>query len=114
MRSRALHSPRATHLADEFSIPATAVFDDTPLRWIVDVDNAKALAKAPRPFKVVQQRPQEIALDLGPQLDRVCDGLDMAMQVLDTIGVRHTVGTVPGVRVGRTVFGDEQRYRAVV
>src|SRR5579884_4498928 len=46
---------------DKVAVPATAIFEDTALRGIVDVDQAEAFAVAVRPLEVIHQRPDEVA-----------------------------------------------------
>src|SRR3954466_9194750 len=51
-------------------IPESALFGNSELGLIIDVDQAESLTVPPRPVEVVHQRPGEIALERGSRLDR--------------------------------------------
>ncbi len=53
-------------------------------RLVVDVHQAEALGEAVGPFEVVEQRPGEVAADVGALPDRVVHGAQMLAQVVDT------------------------------
>ena len=53
---------------DKVRVPEAAVLDNAALRGIIHVDQAEAFAIALGPLKVIQEGPDNVALDGGPDI----------------------------------------------
>src|SRR5699024_4005788 len=51
--------------ADHVPLPTPGIFDRALLSLVVDIDDAKAYDVAVGPFKVVEERPQEVSPHVG-------------------------------------------------
>jgi len=99
--------------SDELAVPVATIFDHAALGFEVDVHDAKAARKAPRPFEVVQQRPGEVAAQRDASLQCGGRGLQVACQV--TRALRIGDAPVPArIRVGCAVFRDCQARDRIV
>ena len=86
-RAVAGHQPR---------IIKRAVLRGAFLRGEIDVDDAEALGKAERPFEIVEQRPDQIAPDVGARVDRGVDGAEVPLEIVDA----ERVVDAPAVAAG--------------
>ena len=62
---------------DDLGVATTALLDGAFLSLEIDVNDAESFFLAGRPLEIVEQRPDEIALDRRARLDRGGDGFDV-------------------------------------
>ncbi len=86
--------------SNEGGISATTVFDDAALSGIINVDQAESLAVALGPLEVVQEGPDDVALDGHALAYDLGDGLDVRAQVVYTLLVVNVVVAVPVIVEG--------------
>src|SRR5262245_4281701 len=72
--------PRVARACDGVTVPASTVLRRALAGLVVDVDQAEALGIAVRPLEVVEQAPDEVALDARAVLQRACHGRDVSVQ----------------------------------
>src|SRR5690606_30783399 len=72
-----LHGVRGDHPA----IVVGAVLQNAPLRRVVHIHDPEAPAVAPRPLKVIEERPDEVAFERRPLADRRVAGREVALEV---------------------------------
>src|SRR3954463_11480576 len=100
-------APRSRRLAllnDEVAVPREARLRNAVERRVVDVHDPEALRVAERPFEVVEERPEEVAVDRSPELDRACGRREVGLQVVLALGVVDRAVVAAEVVVGRTVL----------
>ena len=97
-----------------FGVEVERVFGAAVLRLVVDMDQAKAFAVAEGPFEIVEQRPDEIALDRDPGGDRVLHRAEIAAQIADAPLVADMPVGLDPVGKGGAVFEDVDRQIAAV
>src|SRR5690349_7982610 len=91
---------------DKRGIPATTIFDDAALGWIIDVDEAKALAISLCPLEVIQERPDKIAFHGHTLTYYLGNGLYMRTQVVDALLIMNGAIAIPVISKGGTTFGN--------
>src|SRR5579863_9354170 len=98
----------------DLRIEPGALFRRTPLGGEIDVDDAEALGIAQRPFEIVEQRPDHIALDVYASGYGVVDRRQVPAQIVDAQRILDE-RVLGGRRIEKSgaVFGYNQGYVAV-
>jgi hypothetical protein len=104
---------RSAERRSEIFVPQPAVFEDARLSRIVDVLEPEALAIAQRPFKIIQQRPDEIPADIDTALDGIRDRAYVRLDVCPPAFVPNSAVNhlVPIVQVSKPYLYASRRYR---
>src|SRR3954470_5957610 len=102
-------------LRDQVAVPERAALRRPFEVLEVDRDDPKAPVVAVLPLEVVEQRPDVVAAHVDTGRDRTLDGLDVAAEVRDALGILdHGLPVGHGVVVRGAVLGDHERDVAVV
>src|SRR5438094_3489145 len=99
---------------DKGRVPATAVFHNTTLCGVVDVDDAEALAVAFSPLEVIQQRPNEVALHWYPLRSCLPEGLKMFMEIVKALRVTDVIAAIPLISKSSTILCHRNGTRSIV
>ncbi len=73
--------------ARDLSVPVRRCLRDPLQRPVVDPHEPEPRPVSMRPLEVVEERPDEVAADVRPYLDRPVDGCHVAAQVVDPLRV---------------------------
>src|SRR5699024_1117216 len=100
--------PRSQQVAE----PGVRVLGSTALGLVIDMDEPEPLGVARSPLEVVHQRPREVPAYVDPGVDRVGDGSQVRIVVVDALLVVYA--TVDGdlVVVRTAALRDVQRREA--
>ena len=74
-------------IPDNVTVPGRALFGDPIQSFGIDPDQTELLGISPFPFKIVQDAPDIIPLDVGPFLDGFMQRDDMCFQKTDSIEI---------------------------
>ncbi len=99
---------------DKVRVPEAAVLDNAALRGIIHVDQAEAFAIALGPLKVIQEGPDDIALDGHTLANDLGNGLNMRPQVVYALLIVNIAVAVPMIVEGSAAFGDNHRFWGVL
>src|SRR5690554_1624744 len=92
--------------ADGLAVPVGRVLPTALGRLVIDVDNAKALVVALGPLEVVHQRPGEVAPHVSTFGDCLAYGVNVAVEVINTVDVSHAAVFIDDVIPRGTVLRD--------
>src|SRR5712691_2364646 len=101
-------------LRDEVRVPASALLHDTLLCRVIHVDQAEAFAIALGPLKVIQEGPDNVALDGDALAYDLGNGLNMRPQVVYALLIVNIAVAVPVIVEGSAAFGDNHRFWSVL
>src|ERR1700730_11719055 len=104
---------RTIECGSQILVPKTASLQNTGLRLIVDIIDTKALGVTRSPFKVVEQGPHEVAAHIDTLIDGVRDGAYVGFDIGASVFIPNA-SINDQIRIGCTVFGDEQGRKVVV
>src|SRR5882762_7955194 len=99
---------RTIERGSQILVPKTASLQNAGLRLIVDIIDPKALGVTRGPFKVVEQRPHEVAAHIDTLIDGVRDGAYVRFDIGAPLFILDA-SVDDQIRIGRAVFCDEQR-----
>src|SRR5262245_50788794 len=99
---------------DQVAVPVETVFRHALERRKVDVDDPEPLRIAERPLEVVEEAPDEVALDGRPGADRTRDRADVGLEEGRTLEIAHVAAVHAHVWERRPVLGDVDGGRLVV
>src|SRR5581483_2509907 len=99
---------------DQGCIPTSALFDDTSLRGIIDVDDAKTLAVSFSPFVVIHQGPDEVATQRRALFKRLGAGPDVLAQISYALWIINGIVTIPLILVGSSVLSDVESWHVIL
>src|SRR5579875_490004 len=105
---------RLSLLTNELSVPVTAVFDDAALSRIVNVDQAKTLAIALSPLKIIHERPDEVTLDGRALANNFTDRLNMRLEVVYTLRVVNAVVAVQMIVESRATLRNGYGFWSII
>src|ERR1700730_1536979 len=80
---------------------------------IVNIDQAKSLAVAVRPFKIVEQRPYEIPMHRDAGCDCFEHGAKIVAKIRDPLRVAHSTIGIESISEGGTILGYVNRQATV-
>src|SRR5450759_2124056 len=99
--------PGVSHLSFYcIAIPVPTIFDDTLLRWIVDIDDAEAFGIAEGPVEIDDEGPDKIALQRGALAHRTVRLVKVLAQVMHAAGIMYMAIFAQGIRKSRAVLSD--------
>src|SRR2546428_12887534 len=113
--SRKRKGPPSEHsmLTYDPPIPVRALFGNTRLRPVIDIDDAEALGVAKCPFEIIQEGPDEVP----PQINTLLNGSRGSPEMRIEIGNPfHVIALTLGINViveSYTIFGDKQWKRRI-
>jgi hypothetical protein len=94
-------------------IPVRALFGNTRLCAVININDAEAQGVAKRPFEVIQEGPDEVSPEINALLNGSRGSPEMRIEIGNTF---HVIALAFGINViveRHTIFGDKQWKRRI-